>query len=505
MKKNVLEYLEKTALSSNDSVIVDENRTCSYAELLEYSKRIGSYLAEKTSENMPIAVLMEKSIDTLSAFFGIAYAGCYYTLLNPDLPTVRLEHVQSVLEAKYVITDNAHRECAEKIFPSDRILMIDDLKKSEINQVTLNSIRERVIDTDPLYINFTSGSTGTPKGVVISHRSVIDFIDVFTEIFDITSNDTIGNQAPFDFDVSVKDIYSALKTGASLVIIPKRLFSMPMDLLDFICENNVTTMIWAVSALVLINVFHALDYKTPNTVKKVIFSGEVMPMKHLKSWMEHLPEAEFINVYGPTEITCNCTYHKIDRNRKYENGIPVGKAFPNERVLLLDENDKCITETDIPGEICVSGTAVGLGYYKDNVQTSQKFLQNPVNNRYFERIYRTGDLGCYDEEGNIKFLGRKDFQIKYKGHRIELEEIEKAMLDLDGIEQSCCVFDGDKDRLYGFYVGTMDSKELYNTLSEKLPVYMIPGRLKQMECLPLTKNGKIDRKNLLESVGRKSK
>ena len=279
-----------------------------------------------------------------------------------------------------------------------------------------------MIDTDPLYANFTSGSTGTPKGVVVSHRSVLDFIDVFAPLFHITDKDRIANQAPFDFDVSVKDIYSAVKTGATLVIVPKALFSRPVQLLDYLCENRVTTLIWAVSALCLITTFHGLDYRVPETVQKVLFSGEVMPVKHLANWRSHLPHAMFVNLYGPTEITCNCTYHILQPGRGYKHGIPIGQAFPNEHVFLLDEQNQLVTQPGMEGEICVRGTALALGYFKAPEQTAAAFTQNPLQTWYPERIYRTGDLGRYGEGGDLYFAGRKDFQIKHMGHRIELKK-----------------------------------------------------------------------------------
>ena len=331
--KTVLEYLEKsTNKSSKKIAVIDEFGKYTYKELTDLSKKIGTGLAEYIKPRNPVPVLMEKGKDTLATFFGAVYAGCFYVLLNPDLPKVRLEHIVNVLGAKNIVTDKTHEEIASELINKEDILYIEDLKSIEVNEDKLKEIRESSLDLDPLYANFTSGSTGVPKGVLVGNRSVIDFIDNFTEIFNITENDIVGNQAPFDFDVSVKDIYSSISQGATLVIIPKRLFSLPAELLDYICNNKVTTLIWAVSALSLITTFHALDYKTPDTVNKILFSGEVMPIKHLKQWIEHLPNAMFVNLYGPTEITCNCTYHIIDKNLNYEK-IPVGKAFPNEQVF----------------------------------------------------------------------------------------------------------------------------------------------------------------------------
>lgn len=496
--RNVIQYLENsTSLFPDKVAVADEYGSCTYKEILDKCQHVGSALAGRIKYGAPVAVLMEKGIETLSAFWGTVYAGGYYALLNPDLPVSRLSKIQEVLCAEYVITDTAHKELAEEIFHAESICLIDDLKDTPIDPEALQRIRCRMIDTDPLYANFTSGSTGVPKGVIVSHRSVIDFIDVFTELFHITQEDRIGNQAPFDFDVSVKDIYSSIRTGATLVLIPKQLFSRPKELLDFICEQKITTMIWAVSALCLISTFHGLDYRVPESVTKVLFSGEVMPEKHLHTWMEHLPDAQFVNLYGPTEITCNCTYHIIDRDRNYEQGIPIGRAFPNEHVFLLDSENREITMPGINGEICVRGTALALGYYRNPQQTEAAFTGNPLNNCYPELIYRTGDLGKYAENGELYFCGRKDFQIKYMGHRIELEEIELAISAITGIERCCCVFDEQKQKLYGFYIGEIEKKELHSRLRERLPIFMVPGILRCVEEFPLTKNGKVDRKRLL--------
>lgn len=499
---NILEYLERSAqLYPEKPALVDERQSITFTQALEDSRRVGSSLALSLAKGQPVAVYMEKSVKNLCAFWGIVYAGGFYVSFNTQLPTSRLQQMQSVLQAPFVITDEEHRAALEEVFPPHRILLYQDLVKSAVDRALLAQIRQRHVDTAPLYANFTSGSTGVPKAVVVGHRSTLDFIDHFCPIFSITQKDVIANQAPFDFDVSVKDIYSALATGATLVLVPRPLFSQPQQLLDFLCEHRATTLIWAVSALCLITTVHGLDYRTPETVNKVLFSGEVMPAKHLKIWMEHLPRAQFVNLYGPTEITCNCTYHIIDRERSYPDGIPMGQAFPNEDVFLLDGDDQLVTSPNVVGEVCVRGSALALGYYRNPDQTAAAFPNNPLNPCYPERIYRTGDLARYSTLGELHFCGRKDFQIKHMGHRIELEEIEWAVSNLPGVHRCCCVFHSEKHRLYAFYQGELTSKELRLQLLPTLPPYMIPNVFRQVDQFPLNKNGKIDRTLLMKGAG----
>ena len=495
----VLTYLETaTKKDKNKIAVIEEGKTITYEELEKYSKIVGSYFAEKQIFKRPIIIFMDKGIDTLISFFGTICSGCFYTVINPELPESRILKIKETIKSEYVITNDEYISLAEKYFSDLSVNNINDLKQGRINEEKLEEVKTKHIDYDPLYVNFTSGSTGVPKGVVISHRSTIDFIDNFTRIFNFNSDDIIANQAPFDFDVSVKDIYSSLKVGATLLIVPKKYFSSPAKLLDYLCDNKATTMTWAVSALCLITTFHGLEYRVPVTVKKILFSGEVMPLKHLKIWMEYLPDTTFVNVYGPTEITCNCTYHIIDRNRNYDDKIPVGKPFPNERVFLLSEDDTEIVKPNISGEICVAGTALALGYYNNKEQTESHFVQNPLVDDYIELIYKTGDLGYYNEDKELVFSGRKDFQIKYQGHRIELEEIDKAIMKIEEVVRSCTIFDEEKSKLYGFYIGNIEKQDLRIKLKEILPTYMIPTSLIKVEEFPMTKNGKIDRKKLME-------
>lgn len=533
--KNVLEFLEKSALSVPTAIACgDEKEELSYSALLLASKKLGAFLSQHTAPRRPVALYLEKSVPALIGFFGIVYAGGFYSVLDPSQPMARTVKILETLEPSVVLTDYANRERAEEIIAELRgtanttipveLYVLNDLPgikdrgEAQAEGVTkeeetlLSDIRDQAMDVDPLYVNFTSGSTGVPKGVTVGHRSVISFISSFVEIFGIDKEDVLGNQAPFDFDVSVKDIYSALFAGCRLQLIPRSYFSNPMELMDYLSEKKITNLTWAVSALCFVSVMNGLEYKVPEKVKRVMFSGEVMPIKHLNHWKKYLPEAMYVNLYGPTEITCNCCYYILDREFQEGEKIPLGKTFPNEKVFLLGEDGKEIlpgtiaavedgehlkNEESPEGEILVSGAGLAIGYYKDTVKTEEAFTQNPLNKAYYERCYRTGDLARYNEKGELVYCSRKDFQIKRMGHRIELGEIESTAMKIEEVTRALALYEADEQKLWLFYTGKADRKEIAKTLRSLLPPFMIPNKTIQIEEMPLTKNGKIDRAALL--------
>lgn len=495
MQTNILDWLEATSARIPDAPAVgDEHQDYTWAQLQATARRAGSFTAANTAPRRPVAFYLEKSTPAFAAMLGAVYAGCCYSVLDTRQPAARTKQVLCTLNPAFLVTDADHAEAAAALGCTGEIFLLDDLLAANENAALLAARRAQAVDVDPLYINFTSGSTGVPKGVTVSHRSVLDFIPQFASIFGIGESDILGNQAPFDFDVSVKDLYTALYTGAKVQIIPRAYFSQPTKLMDYLADHKVTILVWAVSAMCFVSIMNGFGYRVPSAVRQVLFSGEVMPIKHLLKWKAALPQTRFVNLYGPTEITCNCTYYILpDRDFALDETLPIGRAFPNEKVFLLDENDQLVTAPDQAGEICVSGTALALGYYADPARTAQAFTQNPLNPSWYERIYRTGDLARYDEAGELYYIGRKDFQIKHMGHRVELGEIEAAAMRCDEVSRACCIFDAEKQRLHLFYTGTCEKTALLAFLKAALPPFMQPNTAQNLAELPINKNGKIDR------------
>lgn len=498
---NVLQYLESAAgKHPNKVVFSDHDSQLTYSELLQKARAIGSYLGSVLGEtrNQPVAVIIDRNISSLAAFMGVVHSGNFYVPIDGQMPRNRIEIMFKTLQPKAVIGLRKDMEVLKTLGYTGQAVIFEESVDFEIDEKQLKTIRQQAIDTDPLYAIFTSGSTGVPKAVLVCHQSVINLVERFTEIFGFSEESVFGNQAPFDFDVSVKDIYSTLKNSASMHVIPKVLFSFPGELIKYLNEKRINTTIWATSALRIVANLKALEKEKPLTLKKVMFSGEVMPNKVLNYWRKSLPDILYVNLYGPTEITCNCSYYIVDREFTDHEPLPIGIPFANTDILLLKEKNQLVGKDEI-GEICVRGTSLALGYFNSPEEQARAFCQNPLNSNYPDLIYRTGDLGKYNDRGELMFLSRIDNQVKHMGHRIELGEIEVAINSLDFLDAGCCIYSLEEEKIVLFYQASRNyDREILIGLREYLPKYMLPNKLIHFEKLPMNKNAKIDRVRLKE-------
>ena len=500
MKNSVLCYLEETAVKFPDKLAISDGElSVTFSEWRQRALCLADAITAKLSgRHLPVLVYLPKGTNTLISFAGILYSGNYYTPTDVKFPFQKVEGVLKCLKPALIISD---RKSAEKLLKNgileDMILYLEDIDFRQNNKDS-SMYLNRIIDTDLAYVFFTSGSTGVPKGVAITQRSIIDYIDWAAEEFSIDVNVKIANQAPFYFDNSILDIYLCMSCGATLYIPPEMYYAFQAKLLAYLEEKKITFIFWVPSALVGSANSGLLERFDLSAIKKVLFCGEVMPNRHLNIWRRVLPEAEFANLYGPTEITDVCSFFRVNREFADDDPLPIGKACRNTEIMLLDDENCLITEPDKKGELCVRGTSLSVGYYANEEKTSVAFVQNPLNPYYEEKIYRTGDLAHYNEFGEIMFDGRKDFQIKHMGYRIELGEIETAILSMEEIDNACCLYDEEHKRIVSVFQSKqgIDGLAIRKRLMSILPKYMIPSEYFAVEKMPLNDNGKINRKQL---------
>lgn len=496
MDKNILDCLERTEKTySNKLAFVDNKREVTYKELLENSKKIGTYLSIN-EKNQPIAIFIDKTVSCLETMFGVLYSGNFYTVIDTKSPMERINLILNTLEPIKIITDSKNLSKLKSFGIEDNICVYEDMLNEKIDEKMLSQVRRKMIDTDPMYILFTSGSTGVPKGTVIAHKSVISYSNWVKETFNITSDTIWGSQTPFYFSMSITDVFSTILSGATLYIIPKMYFSFPIKLLEFINEKKINTIYWVPSALCIVANFKALDEVELPTLKKVLFAGEVMPVKQLNMWIDKLPNTMFANLFGPTETTDICTYYIVDRKFNNNENLPIGHACNNCDVIVVKE-DGTEAKNGEEGELCARGSFLALGYYNNPEKTASVFVQNPLNKNYSEIVYKTGDIVKYNERGELIYLSRKDFQIKHMGYRIELGEIETAVNNIDGIIICACVYDTENSKIVLFYQGDeIEENELLEQVKNKVPAYMCPNQIIKLPRIPYNANGKIDRVNL---------
>ncbi len=498
MQTNLLEYLERTVVTFPDKCAFSgEDGELSFLDVYNQARSLGSALLKEGCRNQPVVVYMKKSPRTITAYLGIIYSGCFYVPLDKDMPQHRIDLILHQLQPCVCICDDATLPAARTMAHKIKCYRYNDLAFDHIDDAALKDVRSCQIDTDPVYIVFTSGSTGIPKGVTGCHRAVIDYIESLCEILPFDHTTVFGNQTPLYFDACLKEILPTLKYGATTHLIPKQLFLFPVKLVEYLNNHCINTLCWVVSTLTTISSMGTFAKIKPEHLHTIAFASEIFPIRQLKLWQSALPNASFFNLYGPTETTGICCFYKVDRNFCENEVLPIGRPFRNTQIILLSEQDR-IPPPGEPGEICIRGTRLTLGYYGDWEKTASAFVQNPLNKHYPEYIYRTGDIGRYNEHGELVFLSRKDNQIKHMGHRIELGEIEAAAHIHTSVNACCCIYEHNSKQIHLYYAGSISEHSLKAHLKQRLPRYMIPHLLVQIDQIPLTPNGKIDRNYLAQ-------
>lgn len=504
MQVNVLDYFERGALylTPNKVAIIDGDKSYTFSEVGLHAKNCAAAILSRTSSlNQPIAVFLPKSSYTVFADLGIVYTGNFYANLDVKSPPERLKAILNNLGCSIIITSAQLAPALAEIgIAHDSLLFIEDTSSMtpKWDNAALQARLDRIIDTDPLCIIHTSGSTGIPKGVALNHKSTIDFMDWAFNTLDFTGSEIIGSLSPFYFDIYTMELYLSLAKGATLVIIPEQQAAFPAKLLEYMCKHAVNFIFWVPTIMVNIANQNLLEKLPLPAMRKVLFAGEVFPTKQLNYWRKNLPEAMFVNLYGPIEITVDCTYFIIDREMTDDEKLPIGFPCRNSDVLIINDDNRPAAVNE-QGELCIRGSSLALGYWNNPERTAQAFTQNPLQSHYPELVYRTGDLVYRNERDEIMFVGRKDFQIKHLGYRIELGEIEHAALQVTGIRQACIVYDAPRKEIVLYFESDAEiaSSDIRRQLSDRLPKYMLPTTFEKLERMPKNPNGKIDRMALL--------
>jgi len=499
MKRNLIEYLVETVKQKQHSTaVIEKEHEISFDQLYCRIVVLGYHIFEKADViNKPIAVYLPKSIHCVVADLGVMISGNAYLNLDIKSPQQRIENILKVVQPEFLITIRSLVKSIEAVFPLDRVIIIDELGDgSKMNDhILLERLRSRSIDTDISCIINTSGSTGTPKSVALNHRSFVDFIEVSDEIFQFSRTEVIGSLSPVIFDIFSYELCMLISKGSTMVVLPENMTAFPIKILEEMQRTEVSFIFWVPTIMVNIANMDLLPKVNLNHLKLVWFAGEVFPTKQFNYWKKTLAHTKFANLYGPIEITLDCTYFIIDRDFDDNEPLPIGIPYRNTDILIITDENKLAIKGE-EGELCVRGSSLAMGYYNNPEKTAAAFVQNPLNPHYPETIYRTGDIVATNEQNEIIFKGRKDTLIKHLGYRIELGEIEHTVVNtLKIAKNACCVYNHANKEIVLYYENDFDIEAALfrKELLISLPKYMIPTQYVRYDEMPRNPNGKIDR------------
>jgi D-alanine--poly(phosphoribitol) ligase subunit 1 len=492
------QFIEISKSSPENISFAFHNKNYSFSKTLERALQLSQsllYLGMKKGD--VVGIFHDKSFDGFCLMLACLRIGTPYVNFDSNTPAERLKKILKICSPSVIFNFITELDISGEIVQCrDKLLTIDELKVPPDQLVV-----PTVTGTNPAYLMFTSGSTGMPKAAVVSHGALLNFINWSKERFEVKSSDRFTNVNPLYFDNSVFDFYASIFNGAALCPAPTNLLKKPLELVEW--ANALTCTIWfsVPSLLVYLLTMRAISQdNTMKSVRSVIFGGEGFPKnKLLKLFEIFSTQAELVNVYGPTEGTCICSAHTVTKQdfAAMDKLTTLGKLAANFDYFIEP------TEGDPNrGELILLGPQVCLGYYNSPEQTSSAFIQNPKHSNHRDIGYKTGDMVELDNNGNFHFLGRKDFQIKHMGHRIELEEIEAAVASIEKIDESAVSYEKLNDgmgRILLHFKGSPELKDstIIDNLKSKIPSYMLPQKIIRHDQLPKNANGKIDRRALL--------
>ena len=500
MKVSLIELFEETVKKYPQKVaVIDKDREIVFSDLHRKSLQLASALmALGIGQNRPVGVFLDKSIESVYADLGILYAGDFYMNLDIKTPAERIRNILQLVEPAAIISTTRQIKSIEGIIPSTmKVILLDEAGgTADVDSADIIGRLSTIIDTDPSCIINTSGSTGTPKGVVLNHKSFFDFIDWAIDTFHFDDDLVMGSLSPIVFDIYSFELCMLMAKASTLVVLPAHLAAFPAKILEVLEQHKVNFLFWVPTIMVNIANMDLLSAFKLKSLRTVWFAGEVFPTKQFNYWHHHLSEVTFANLYGPIEITLDCTYYIINKVIPDEEPLPIGYPCRNTNILILDDEDHVVTEPGVEGELCVRGTSLAMGYYNNPEKTAAVFVQNPLNKAYPELIYRTGDIVCLNDEGLIVFKGRKDNIVKHMGYRTDLGEIEHVIINtLKLVKNGCIVYNQRDKQITLFYEAAEEIpvSEFRLQIGKVLPKYMIPTTFHHLEQLQRNANGKIDR------------